>query len=82
MKVLAVTTDPTQVHRIPPHLIKTGAFEGAQEGPVDTLAYGSRYVVARWPEKTRVVLAMKGLEQSAYDRWADARRSNFCYTRN
>jgi len=38
-----------------------------REGIGDTLADGARAVVARWPEMNEVVLAVKGLEQSAYD---------------
>ena len=38
-----------------------------REGIGDTLADGSRRVVERWPEMAKVVLAVKGLEQSAYD---------------
>jgi len=43
-----------------------------REGIGDTLADGSRRVVARWPEMEKVVLAVKGLEQSAYDSRAGA----------
>ena len=43
-----------------------------REGIGDTLADGSRCVVARWPEMEKVVLAVKGLEQSAYDSRAGA----------
>jgi len=38
-----------------------------REGIGDVLAGGSRRVVATWPEMSKVVLAVKGLEQSAYD---------------
>ncbi|MBN1672728.1 MAG: aldehyde ferredoxin oxidoreductase family protein [Kiritimatiellae bacterium] len=38
-----------------------------REGIGDTLADGSRAVLARWPEMEKVVLQVKGLEQSAYD---------------
>ena len=38
-----------------------------REGIGDTLAGGSLAVIARWPEMERVVLHVKGLEQSAYD---------------
>jgi len=38
-----------------------------REGIGDVLADGSRRVVATWPEMEKVVLAVKGLEQSAYD---------------
>jgi aldehyde:ferredoxin oxidoreductase len=43
-----------------------------REGIGDTLADGSRRVVDRWPEMHKVVLAVKGLEQSAYDSRAGA----------
>jgi aldehyde:ferredoxin oxidoreductase len=43
-----------------------------REGIGDTLADGSRRVVERWPEMVKVVLAVKGLEQSAYDSRAGA----------
>ena len=43
-----------------------------REGIGDTLADGSRRVVERWPEMEKVVLAVKGLEQSAYDSRAGA----------
>jgi aldehyde:ferredoxin oxidoreductase len=43
-----------------------------REGIGNTLADGSRRVVERWPEMTKVVLAVKGLEQSAYDSRAGA----------
>jgi aldehyde:ferredoxin oxidoreductase len=38
-----------------------------REGIGNTLADGSRRVVERWPEMAKLVLAVKGLEQSAYD---------------
>ncbi len=38
-----------------------------REGIGDTLADGSRGVLARWPEMDKVLLQVKGLEQSAYD---------------
>ena len=38
-----------------------------REGIGDILADGSRRVVETWPEMEKVVLAVKGLEQSAYD---------------
>ena len=38
-----------------------------REGIGDILADGSRRVVKTWPEMVKVVLAVKGLEQSAYD---------------
>ncbi len=38
-----------------------------REGIGDTLADGARGVIARWPEMEKVVLHVKGLEQSAYD---------------
>jgi aldehyde:ferredoxin oxidoreductase len=43
-----------------------------REGLGATLADGARRVVARWPEMAKVVLAVKGLEQSAYDSRAGA----------
>jgi len=38
-----------------------------REGIGDILADGSRRVLATWPEMDKVVLQVKGLEQSAYD---------------
>ncbi len=38
-----------------------------REGIGDTLADGAKAVVARWPEMEKVLLHVKGLEQSAYD---------------
>ena len=38
-----------------------------REGIGDTLADGSRAVLARWPGMEKVLLQVKGLEQSAYD---------------
>ena len=38
-----------------------------REGIGDTLAGGSRAVIERWPEMDKVILQVKGLEQSAYD---------------
>ncbi|HNT34648.1 MAG TPA: aldehyde ferredoxin oxidoreductase family protein, partial [bacterium] len=38
-----------------------------REGIGDTLAGGSKAIIARWPEMAKVVLQVKGLEQSAYD---------------
>ena len=38
-----------------------------REGLGDVLADGSRRVIETWPEMHKVVLAVKGLEQSAYD---------------
>ena len=43
-----------------------------REGIGDILADGSRRVVETWPEMDKVVLAVKGLEQSAYDSRAGA----------
>ena len=43
-----------------------------REGIGDVLADGSRRVIATWPEMAKVVLAVKGLEQSAYDSRAGA----------
>jgi aldehyde:ferredoxin oxidoreductase len=43
-----------------------------REGIGNTLADGSRRLVERWPEMDKVVLAVKGLEQSAYDSRAGA----------
>ena len=40
---------------------------GRREGIGDILADGSRRLVATWPEMDKVVLQVKGLEQSAYD---------------
>jgi len=39
----------------------------ARQGIGDTLADGSNAVIARWPEMDKVLLHVKGLEQSAYD---------------
>ena len=38
-----------------------------REGIGDILADGSRRVIATWPEMSKVILQVKGLEQSAYD---------------
>ena len=38
-----------------------------RQGVGDVLAEGSRGIVARWPEMEKVLLEVKGLEQSAYD---------------
>lgn len=38
-----------------------------REGVGDTLADGSRRIIERWPEMDKVLLQVKGLEQSAYD---------------
>ena len=38
-----------------------------REGIGDTLAQGSLSVIKRWPEMEKLVLHVKGLEQSAYD---------------
>ena len=38
-----------------------------REGIGDTLAGGAKAVIARWPDMEKVVLHVKGLEQSAYD---------------
>jgi aldehyde:ferredoxin oxidoreductase len=38
-----------------------------REGIGDTLADGSRGIIARWPEMDKVIVQVKGLEQSAYD---------------
>lgn len=38
-----------------------------REGVGDTIAEGARGVIARWPEMSKIVLHVKGLEQSAYD---------------
>ncbi len=38
-----------------------------REGVGDTLAGGSRAIIARWPDLARVISQVKGLEQSAYD---------------
>ena len=43
-----------------------------REGIGDILADGSRRVIATWPEMDKVVLQVKGLEQSAYDSRAAA----------
>lgn len=43
-----------------------------REGIGAVLADGSRAVIARWPEMDKVVLQVKGLEQSAYDSRAGA----------
>ncbi|MEN8255275.1 MAG: aldehyde ferredoxin oxidoreductase family protein [Verrucomicrobiota bacterium] len=43
-----------------------------REGIGDTLAEGANGVIARWPEMAKVVLHVKGLEQSAYDSRAGA----------
>ena len=38
-----------------------------REGIGDTLAGGAKAVIQRWPEMDKIVLHVKGLEQSAYD---------------
>jgi aldehyde:ferredoxin oxidoreductase len=38
-----------------------------RDGVGDTLAGGSRAIIARWPEMKGIVRQVKGLEQSAYD---------------
>ena len=43
-----------------------------RQGIGDTLADGSRRIIAKWPEMDRIVLQVKGLEQSAYDSRAGA----------
>ncbi len=44
----------------------------AREGLGEVLAEGSRSVIRRWPEMDRIILQVKGLEQSAYDSRAGA----------
>jgi len=43
-----------------------------RDGIGDTLADGCRRVIERWPEMDKVILQVKGLEQSAYDSRAGA----------
>ncbi|MFC1734865.1 aldehyde ferredoxin oxidoreductase family protein [Candidatus Hydrogenedentota bacterium] len=43
-----------------------------REGVGDTLADGSLKIIERWPEMDKVLLQVKGLEQSAYDSRAGA----------
>ena len=38
-----------------------------REGVGDTLADGAKAIIARWPEMDKLLLQVKGLEQSAYD---------------
>ena len=38
-----------------------------REGVGDTLAGGSRAIIKRWPEMNKLLLQVKGMEQSAYD---------------
>jgi aldehyde:ferredoxin oxidoreductase len=38
-----------------------------RDGVGDTLACGSRAIIARWPEMSGIIRQVKGLEQSAYD---------------
>ena len=45
---------------------------GYREGIGDTLADGARGIVRRWPEMEKVLIHVKGLEQSAYDSRAGA----------
>lgn len=63
------------------HEIRWGDDEGCleligkiarREGIGDTLADGSRGIIKRWPEMEKVLLQVKGLEQSAYDSRAGA----------
>ncbi len=46
------------------NLLRKIAF---REGVGDTLADGAKAVIERWPEMDKLVLQVKGLEQSAYD---------------
>jgi aldehyde:ferredoxin oxidoreductase len=43
-----------------------------RQGVGDVLADGSRRVIEKWPEMDKVILQVKGLEQSAYDSRAGA----------
>ncbi len=43
-----------------------------RQGIGDTLANGSRRIIEKWPEMDKIVLQVKGLEQSAYDSRAGA----------
>ena len=43
-----------------------------RQGIGDTLADGSRRIIGKWPEMDKIVLQVKGLEQSAYDSRAGA----------
>ena len=43
-----------------------------RQGIGDTLADGSRRIIEKWPEMDRIILQVKGLEQSAYDSRAGA----------
>jgi aldehyde:ferredoxin oxidoreductase len=38
-----------------------------REGIGDTIADGTRRIIERWPEMDKIILQVKGLEQSAYD---------------
>jgi aldehyde:ferredoxin oxidoreductase len=40
---------------------------GHRQGVGDILADGSRRIIEKWPEMDKVILQVKGLEQSAYD---------------
>jgi len=40
---------------------------GYRQGIGDILADGSRHIIEKWPEMDKLVLQVKGLEQSAYD---------------
>jgi len=43
-----------------------------RQGIGDTLADGSRHIIEKWPEMDKIILQVKGLEQSAYDSRAGA----------
>jgi len=40
---------------------------GRRQGIGDILANGSRQIIKRWPKMDKIILQVKGLEQSAYD---------------
>lgn len=40
---------------------------GHREGIGDILAQGSKKIIEKWPEMEKIILQVKGLEQSAYD---------------
>ena len=45
---------------------------GHRQGIGDVLAGGSKRIIAQWPEMDKILLQVKGLEQSAYDSRAGA----------
>ncbi|OGP58124.1 MAG: hypothetical protein A2V67_05570 [Deltaproteobacteria bacterium RBG_13_61_14] len=72
----AVTSDLVPVEEVDGLALEWGDEEGVitlmhkianREGVGDTLAGGSKAVIARWPRLKPIISQVKGLEQSAYD---------------